>query len=250
MKSTFLISTLLFSFGAFAQSSIQVSNHTSSVVLTPNSTVTMSTIAEDVVKVTFDIKNTSATTKHYKARRYDLLLHATPTSTASAYFCFAGTCYPADTDIASTSLTLSAGASASEIQDEFQMLEADLYEAETMGYSLVKYTFFNVDDVADSVQITVQYNDLTTGLPGRSNDRDKRFVLYPNPSQNGIVFLSPSVTYDRIEVLNILGAVVYSRNSAGPDSNRLNLKELPAGTYFVNIHKGDYYSTHKLVIAN
>src|SRR5688572_30842973 len=106
MKNLTTIVALTFSMGCIAQSSIQLTSKSNSLVLAPNATVYATTIPEDIVKVTIDIKNTSTSTKSYRAIRYDKVLHATPNATASAFFCIAGTCYPADTDTSQGLLTL------------------------------------------------------------------------------------------------------------------------------------------------
>ncbi|MBA2613187.1 MAG: T9SS type A sorting domain-containing protein [Bacteroidetes bacterium] len=92
---------------------------------------------------------------------------------------------------------------------------------------------------------------LGVGLPTISHDINAKIKLYPNPNTDGIVIVEPATTdYSKIEVVNILGAVVASQNNAlAEEKIRLDLTSLPIGTYFVKITSGDKVYTEKLIIA-
>lgn len=88
------------------------------------------------------------------------------------------------------------------------------------------------------------------GLPTLTHDVNAGFNLYPNPSVDGVVTLEAlykNVT--RVEVINILGAVVASQNGKSEEKIKLNLAALPAGTYFVRINSGSKLTTEKLIIS-
>jgi hypothetical protein len=109
-----------------AQTSIQLKNKNGNGLIKPNTILVVATQALDNTKITIDVQNVSGSTKAYNAKRYDVLLNSTSTETASAYFCFAGTCYGWQVSESPTSLTLTSGQSASEVPGDYQMLVGDL----------------------------------------------------------------------------------------------------------------------------
>src|SRR6188768_1035250 len=106
MKKIIALFATAFTLGASAQSSLQLTIVNTSLMIQPNSTVYAVTDPEEVFTYSIDIKNTSTSTKSYKVARFDQVLHVGPSFTASAYFCVAGTCYPADTDTSGATLVL------------------------------------------------------------------------------------------------------------------------------------------------
>lgn len=92
---------------------------------------------------------------------------------------------------------------------------------------------------------------LGVGLPTISHDLNAKIKLYPNPSTDGVVVVEAATTdYSKIEVVNVLGAVVASQNNATTEEKiKLDLTTLPVGTYFVKITSGDKIYTEKLIIA-
>ena len=92
---------------------------------------------------------------------------------------------------------------------------------------------------------------LGVGLSKISHDINAKIKLYPNPSNDGFVTVDvPTNNYSKIEVLNILGAVVASQNNAlAEEKLKLDLATLPTGTYFVKVSTGDKSYTEKLIIS-
>ena len=89
------------------------------------------------------------------------------------------------------------------------------------------------------------------GLPTVSHDINAKIKLYPNPTNDGVVTIDAATTnYTKIEVLNILGAVVASQNNTLTEEKiKLDLATLPTGTYFVRVTAGDKSYTEKLIIS-
>jgi hypothetical protein len=92
---------------------------------------------------------------------------------------------------------------------------------------------------------------LGVGLPTVSHDINAKIKLYPNPTNDGFVTVEASTAnYTKIEVLNILGAVVASQNNTLTEEKiKLDLATLPTGTYFVKVTTGDKSYTEKLIIS-
>ncbi len=248
MKKTILALFLLGSTIAYSQSSILLTNVGNSQTVAPSSTVEAITTAASNVQVTFDIKNTSGTSHQYIAKRYDVNLN----SGAVAYFCFAGTCYGAATIASVNNLTLTAGQSASDLAGNYNMLVADLDEGSSVGLSVVKYSFINVANTADSVQITVRYNGPGVGIKEISNSLNA-MSLSPNPAVNqSTLKLNATSNFEgNLTIFNSLGSVVNTENiqiSKGENKIPLNVGSLNSGIYFVSINAGESKVTRKLII--
>ena len=77
-------------------------------------------------------------------------------------------------------------------------------------------------------------------------------TLFPNPN-NGIFTLRfKKLEYERlnINVINILGQRVYSKDAFKPDENEfsVNLGDISKGVYFINITENNKTSTIKFII--
>jgi len=73
----------------------------------------------------------------------------------------------------------------------------------------------------------------TIGVP--SNSSADNFLIYPNPSTGMVsVRINSNEPIRSIEVINILGATVYTDNSGNKTAN-LNLSQLPKGSYFIKV---------------
>lgn len=92
-------------------------------------------------------------------------------------------------------------------------------------------------------------NVIMAGINKVTTDLNSKFSLYPNPSNDGVVTIEAKNNFNKIEVLNILGAVVAQQNGVLADKIKLDLSTLPQGTYFVRISTGDKVSTEKLILS-
>jgi hypothetical protein len=87
------------------------------------------------------------------------------------------------------------------------------------------------------------------GLNKVSHDINASFKLYPNPSNNGVVFIEPkNAEKGTIEIVNILGTVV-AREEQTSATIKLDLGVLPTGTYFVKYRSGNSIHSEKLIIT-
>jgi hypothetical protein len=90
-------------------------------------------------------------------------------------------------------------------------------------------------------------------LPKISHDLNASFKLYPNPSENGVVFLEPkkeTAEETSIEVIDITGAVRAKESKIFVAKKvRLDLNYLSEGTYFVRFKNGNAIHTEKLIIV-
>jgi hypothetical protein len=244
-KILLFISLSTVSFG-FSQSSIMVSNTSPSATLAPNDIVYPTTTANNTDTRIFDVTNTSASTHTYNLYRYDIQLN----TGATANFCFAGTCFPPPTMI-SGNLVLNAGQSASQSTTAYTMLSAELNEGASVGNSIVKYTFRNINTPSDSVQFTMKYNYAApTGIKEYSTPF-KSFDIYPNPAYDNvnITLNHKGIDAGEISLINALGQTVYSKQINfvdGKNKVAIDIDALPNGIYFAKVKSGEFISTKKI----
>jgi hypothetical protein len=126
------------------------------------------------------------------------------------------------------------------------------YIDQTTPYTIRVYAWNSEASTGTFRMDTVTINgaaSMTTGFGKLSHNLNVKFKLYPNPSHDGIVYIeaisSPS---NRIEVINILGAVVASQNGVD-EKAKLDLSILASGTYFVRIKSDNASSVEKLIIS-
>lgn len=235
-----------------AQNSIQLKNADTDIDLSPNEVISIEVDPETNAKVTFDVKNISNSTKSYIAKRYDVLLNANSTSTAQAYFCIAGSCYGPPTLVSPSPLTLLSQQSASELEGPYQMLIADLDEATTRGYSIIKYTFQNTDVAGDSVQVTINYNaPKTTNIMSQS-DPTFDFEIAPNPSNESIRIKTIKIQDNPVvTIIDVLGNVIHKEQITKYQSEegyKIDLTGYAAGIYHVSLKSQNSTAIKKIVV--
>jgi hypothetical protein len=249
MKKLFLVLMSAVSVSAFSQSSILLS--TNGNTFAPSSIIFTTTTANGNTKVIVDIKNTSNSNQTYNVKRYDTQLNAVGGTTADAYFCFAGSCYGDMVHVSPSPLTLAPGQSASQSTVAYTMLTADLDEASSVGLSIVKYTFVNVNTASDSVQFTIKYN-APNGISEAAGIVSS-FELWPNPVTDAatIKVQSTRAAEGRLVVHNALGSVVYEKQVSiveGKNKIDLNAEGFSTGIYFASIKFGSSSVTKKFVV--
>jgi hypothetical protein len=202
--------------------------------------------------ISFDIKNLSTSnTNTYTVKRYDMVINLpAPGDTAFPNFCFAGGCYGVSTTLSPNPLVLAPLESASSSTVSNNVLDADLVEAVTLtGYTYVKYTLFNEDNVNDSIQFSIKYNDpVWLGLKAHANN-SAGLEVFPNPAKDLITISGQHLKENaRLEMLNATGEIIYAMKINAHDGTFLNTRNLPPGVYFVKVTDLASTQTRKLVI--
>jgi hypothetical protein len=251
MKNIISFLFVFWTTNGFTQSTVMLTRISTSETIAANSIIPVTTTINSTTSFIFDVKNIGNTTNNYKVKRYDIALNSTATETASAYFCFAGACYGSAVMTSITSLTLTAGQSASQIQGSFNTLTTDLDEASTVGYSLIKYTVINATNASDSAQFSIKYN-----APSGINDNYLSFAkmdIFPNPAKDNFTIKLNFNKNEKSDVVifNSIGCEVFSTEvnlTEGANFVPIKINNLSNGVYFLKILTQDGSVTKKLII--
>ena len=115
---------------------------------------------------------------------------------------------------------------------------------------------WNAESTAGTFRIdTVRFNgtlSVSSGLNELTQDLNSTIKIYPNPSNDGVVFLdTKKVNFTKIEVVNILGSTIATVNKEATlnENIRLDLNTLPAGTYFVRVTDGSKVYSERFFIT-
>ncbi len=71
------------------------------------------------------------------------------------------------------------------------------------------------------------------------------FTIYPNPVSDFLQIRSASNTSKKIAIYDVIGKLVYQKNTS---SNQINISQLKAGMYFLNVQQDGKIATRKLVV--
>lgn len=254
MKKSALILISFLCFKVFSQSSITLTQLAPSATISANTTVVATTTVGATTTIDFDVTNNSTATKSYIVKRYDIILNsvASTSTIADAYFCFAGNCYPSTTTVSAV-ITLTANQSASQVSGGYNILTTDLYEASSVGYSLIKYSVINTANTNDSLQFSLKYDNSATSIAELNNNSLSAFDLFPNPATDVTVLkVNSQKSMDaKVIIYNALGAIVSEKPVTileGKNKIEVNVSDLSAGVYFTQIKMGSGIVTKKLIV--
>jgi hypothetical protein len=245
-KNYFLSISLFFvSFGAIAQSSIEVKDLGAGAAIVSNgANIVDYTISKLVTSRLFEIKNTSSSTKTLTVARYDEILNTiTPTDKAHAYFCLGTNCFTPTTFTASVVL----------LANQTTTLTTDLEEASSMGLSHVRYKTYVMGNSSDSLSLTLRYNGVVS-VKNQGNLIQTISDVYPNPSSSkAFVTINVGFPLDvKVTIINSLGAVISTKTTelqSGKNTLSLDCESLPTGLYFVSINHGSQVITKKITVS-
>lgn len=97
-----------------------------------------------------------------------------------------------------------------------------------LGWTSIRYVFFNQDDPTDSTWYQVTY-DIVTGL---EENQATSFKVYPNPVKDYLYL--DNILNPVVEIFDALGNLVLTANAT-----RLDLSTLPSGLYLCRIKQND-----------
>jgi hypothetical protein len=254
MKKILILSFALGTLNISSQTSIAMFHKHTTNQIAPGAVLTTMASPGDLLTVTVDIKNIGSVKNSYDVKRYDILINkAGPGDTAVAYFCFGGQCYDSGTMKSALSLELDPGQSSVVSQTESYSLDADFTEATVKGLSYIKYTFYNTNNVNDSVQFSLRYNDPAAVAVKEQSKKITRFDIYPNPAKD-VTAISVQSSFSQVSTLTIfnsIGELVIEKEmplAEGKNSIAVNVQGLSAGIYIAQLKEGSSVTSKKLII--
>jgi len=161
-----------------------------------------------------------------------------------------GACYGISLGVSNTLTTITAPIS--------QFLQPDWSDLTAIPLQLdsVKYVSIspNVDPTNNAVSGTIVVSELLlcnvspiTGIKNISGTKS-RIKVYPNPAENVVYIESNNLLNARIDIMNISGATVISKESINSNIEQIDVSGLSRGMYFIRITNSDNSVTQKLMI--
>jgi len=163
-------------------------------------------------------------------------------------FCFETTCYSPFIDTATRQLAIPAESSSAE--EDFK---GEFFANENLGISIVKYRFYDFNNVDDYTEVVVKYLSSPTAI---EEDIAKNISLsnaYPNPAINTVnLDYSFDIRFSTasLKIVNLLGSVVKEVEMDQNNSRlSLNVSDMTSGIYFYSVVvNNEIIQTKKLVI--
>jgi hypothetical protein len=199
---------------------------------------------DEVIHSYGDVTNDSGDSKSVHCKRTNVNVGAG----TSNYFCWTQ-CYGPNTDQSPVATDLDAGATSE--------LFGGYYNANGfVGYSIVRYTFFDANNPNDSTSFEVTYSTdpngvedvFTSGETGMS-------AAYPNPANTSTSVaynLLPGTNDATIEMFDVLGSKVRKIELTEDNGEmKVQLSTIPSGLYFFNlVVDGKTLETRKLMVSH
>ena len=226
-----LICLTLFS-GAFAQSfSLQDTN---GVAIAAGSTVQiLGDPTDPVITAKIHIRNNAAVAKEVKVKK--MINEGDTLPLTMNYFCW-GVCYGPMTYVSPFPQTIPAGV----VYDQFY---GDYNPQTVPGKSTITYVFFDMNNVEDSVAVTVVFNASPVTIVDNPAASVSVSAAYPNPAINYVYVdynFPVSVGRASVVISNILGArvkeVVLDNHSG---KVQIPVSDMVNGIYFYSIVAGE-----------
>jgi hypothetical protein len=105
--------------------------------------------------------------------------------------------------------------------------------------------------LADAAKAKGQNSPASTRIP---DNEAKRMVVYPNPTTNGIVYLTLAGfkgEKTELRIMNVIGNVVYREILTNPEdrfTKIIDLTKFADGLYYVKLQTEDFSQIRKVII--
>lgn len=218
---------------------LSVSHHGS--LVQNGATIDVSGNIDTVVFIEAKVHNNGASTKEVKIRKEEISLINGSMNT----FCFAGQCYGSSTLISVHSVQIAAGLADSSFV-------GDYYPLNNPGTSIIRYTYFDMNNVNDSVSFTVRFTG-SLGISQPGSLQPEISSVYPNPATDR-VFLDFNNPQSNNNVMLILSDFAGRKVReiivpAGKGKLEVDLSSIENGVYFYSIiQDNQLVQTRKLVV--
>src|SRR5512138_721595 len=172
------------------------------------------------------IRNGATTEKQIQAKKTEMSMF--PGTACS--LCWAGHCYPSEVSMTEYPLVLAADSTETSCFAHF-------ITGGTVGTSIVRWTYFDKDNPADSVSVVIQYITYPTGIG--NPEANHRVHVSPNPADREVFFRlqDPASSEFTIFFHNLSGQPVLHETITRPDGLlKFETSELRAGIYLYSLH--------------
>lgn len=163
------------------------------------------------------------------------------------YFCW-GVCYTPAIDTSGMYMFVDKGGSsaAGDYSAHYEIHE-------TVGLSIIEYTFYNMDDPSENIKVVLKFDTSPDGIDENILKNTWVSDIYPNPASNQInVDYNMPIEVDEasVKIVNLLGSVVKEQKIDTRASNmKMDIFDLKGGIYFYSMYiNGEIYNTKKLII--
>jgi hypothetical protein len=204
-------------------------------------TIDVSVDVNSMIEVHVYVTNNSSSSKEIKVRKEDVTMVSGSWDT----YCIGGSCYPGTVLTSPGSVVIPA----SETDSTFT---GDYYPGGNTGTSMIRYTFFCVNDPNDTVSLFIRYTgaimvpELSMNTPVLSNP-------YPNPASDRVYFDYEHMGFDipwYIIIRDMTGRQVREVVvPSGAGTLEIDLSGITPGIHFYSLLKGNsIVQTRKLII--
>jgi len=193
------------------------------------------------------VKNISSSAVAVRTKKVEL----SRADSVSITMCWAGNCYPDTTYVSPLKELIEPGQSNSEFLGDYTAATASYFF--NPGESVVRWVFFNAENVADSACVTVKYMTYMLGQD-EQDAAGELSAIYPNPASSAAAcrYAFPAGAQGAVIIRDLLGATVYSQDLAsGNGMVKINTGLLSNGLYFCSLLvDGKVIKTQKLVVRH
>jgi hypothetical protein len=242
MKKTILLLGifLTFSLSNFAQN-LTLSNNSGTVL--NGDTVTVNGVASNTLMCHVDVANNSAAELSVKCRRTELNMVTGSTNS----ICWGGQCWPDNVSQTPDPTVIAAGDTATEFSGDYN-------PHGFAGTSIIKYKFFNMNNVTDTVCFFGKFIAASVGIDESVVYSDIS-PAFPNPSDKASFInyrLSENDNHAKVIVSDMVGNEVKTISLEGKEGKvRIDTYNMPEGIYFYSfILNNKAYYTKKLVVSH
>ena len=118
----------------------------------------------------------------------------------------------------------------------------------TEGCCEISYTFYNQDDVNDSLRVVVQFCGTNSISIDENSYSD--FNVFPNPASNFVNVEYRGEKDGNFQLFNVVGQTVFSQTlNAGEQKTSIDVSSFNSGVYFYTLQiDGKVQETKKLII--
>ncbi|MCB0566111.1 MAG: T9SS type A sorting domain-containing protein [Phaeodactylibacter sp.] len=123
-----------------------------------------------------------------------------------------------------------------------------LYPNNEAGALLVKFKFFPVDNPADSLIVTFDFEAIRVATATAEPDVDSGLLIYPNPASGQFFISNSSIDSREVILLSVHGQALQSYSLLPRETIWANCSGIPGGTYFLKVSAKDQLRYKKLFI--